>query len=205
MAGVGATAMLLSACSGGSDEAGSSGTTASPGTTSTSSSAADSPTSSAPTTAADPSGSGASTAGSVDACSLLTDAQVNAASSKPATSHRAGMMDKPGEATCYWNAGGSTMVSVTVITDPAKAKAKHAELKQGLFFNDKVPGPAIGSGSYWRLAGPARGPELVFLHGTTLVRVDNDNPKGGDLSSADEARLRTKVEALGRAIDGKLP
>lgn len=149
--------------------------------------------------------SGGTAAGqAVDVCSLLTDAEVNAAGSEPFTEKKPATAPQPGESTCYWNAKNRTVVAVEVITDPAQAKKTYEEGRSGLFFNDKTPGPAIGTGAYWRLAGPRSGPMLRFMQGDRLVSISNDNPKRGGLSSADEAGLRTKVEALGRAVSAKL-
>lgn len=208
-----ALAAALGAC--GSDGPTTSPASPSPGTVSssagpTTAGGTESSTSAATTssTATGATATGANAGGSsgraVDACSLLTDAEVNTAGSQPFTEKKPATVPTPGESVCYWNAGNRTVVTVKVTTDPALAKKTYEEGRRGLFYDDKSPGPAIGTGAYWRLAGPSTGPTLRFMQGTRLVSVANDNPEGGGLSRSDEAGLRTKVEVLGRVASTRL-
>lgn len=203
-----ALAAALGAC--GSDGPTTSPASPSPGTASSSAGPSTAGSTESSTSAATTSSTGTdattgdSPGGTVDTCSLLTDAEVNAAGSQPFTEKKPATVRTPGESVCYWNAGKRTVVTVKVTTDAALARKTYEEGRRGLFYDDKTPGSAIGTGAYWRLAGPSTGPTLRFMQGTRLVSVANDNPEGGGLSRSDEAGLRTKVEVLGRAASTRL-
>lgn len=196
--------LTLGACSSGNTPA------SSPPTPTTSGAGASTGTStSASTTSTTASDTGsAMAAGAPDPCALLTDDEVKAAGGHAPTKKSKkskSTMAPADEPTCSWYTGASTSVYLKLTIGAGAAKKRHAELKKSLFYADDIPGPAIGTGVFWLLAGPSRGPELVFLKGSALADVSGDNPKGGRLSKADEAGLRTKTEALGRAIAARLP
>lgn len=185
VAGAAAMAMLLSACSGGSDDAGSSGTKA--GATTTSSSR---PASSTPK------------AVPRDRCSLLSKADVRAATGRTPDKVETGEYNNADA--CFWEGGSTPLVTLRVMTDPAKATKEYNATRN--YDGTTRDVPPIGTAPVWGATSGAYGTSLTFFQGATLVALQIRNPTGKDqLPAAELEALRRKLLTLGRTVAPKLP